>query len=242
MRFITKCSEIYSLEFLFRMRFDIITLFPEMFSAIKEEGVIARAIKKSIISINEWQLRDFSENKYKNVDDKAYGGGAGMVMQVKPIRDCIKKIKEQEPETKVIYLSPQGEPLNQNLVEKLSSFESLTLLCGRYEGVDERIIKNDVDLEVSIGDYVISGGELAAMVLIDSVSRRLPNVLGNKDSLNDSFVNNLLDYPHYTRPESIDGDIVPEVLLSGNQAKIDAWRLEQAKHKTRQKRPDLLSN
>ena len=224
------------------MRFDIITLFPEMFSAIKEEGVIARAIKQSVISINEWQLRDFSENKYKNVDDKAYGGGAGMVMQVKPIRDCIKKIKEQEPETKVIYLSPQGDPLNQNLVEKLSSFESLTLLCGRYEGVDERIIKNDVDLEVSIGDYVISGGELAAMVLIDSVSRRLPNVLGNKDSLNDSFVNNLLDYPHYTRPESIDGDIVPEVLLSGNQAKIDAWRLEQAKHKTRQKRPDLLSN
>ena len=224
------------------MRFDIITLFPEMFSAIKEEGVIARAIKKSIISINEWQLRDFSENKYKNVDDKAYGGGAGMVMQVKPIRDCIKKIKEQEPETKVIYLSPQGEPLNQNLVEKLSSFESLTLLCGRYEGVDERIIKNDVDLEVSIGDYVISGGELAAMVLIDSVSRRLPNVLGNKDSLNDSFVNNLLDYPHYTRPESIDGDIVPEVLLSGNQAKIDAWRLEQAKNKTKQKRPDLLSS
>ncbi len=224
------------------MRFDIITLFPEMFSAIKEEGVIARAIKKSIISINEWQLRDFSENKYKNVDDKAYGGGAGMVMQVKPIRDCIKKIKEQEPETKVIYLSPQGDPLNQNLVEKLSSFESLTLLCGRYEGVDERIIKNDVDLEVSIGDYVISGGELAAMVLIDSVSRRLPNVLGNKDSLNDSFVNNLLDYPHYTRPESIDGDIVPEVLLSGNQAKIVAWRLEQAKNKTKQKRPDLLSS
>ena len=224
------------------MRFDIITLFPEMFSAIKEEGVIARAIKKSIISINEWQLRDFSENKYKNVDDKAYGGGAGMVMQVKPIRDCIKKIKEREPETKVIYLSPQGDPLNQNLVEKLSSFESLTLLCGRYEGIDERVIDNDVDFEVSIGDYVISGGELAAMVLIDSVSRRLPNVLGNKDSLNDSFVNNLLDYPHYTRPESIDGDIVPEVLLSGNQAKIDAWRLEQAKHKTRQKRPDLLSN
>ena len=224
------------------MRFDIITLFPEMFSAIKEEGVIARAIKKSIISINEWQLRDFSENKYKNVDDKAYGGGAGMVMQVKPIRDCIKKIKEQDPETKVIYLSPQGETLNQNLVEKLTSFESLTLLCGRYEGVDERIIENDVDYEVSIGDYVISGGELAAMVLIDSVSRRLPNVLGNKDSLNDSFVNNLLDYPHYTRPESIDGDLVPEVLLSGNQAKIDAWRLEQAKKKTKQKRPDLLSS
>ena len=224
------------------MRFDIITLFPEMFSAIKEEVVIARAIKKSVISIEEWQLRDFSENKYKNVDDKAYGGGAGMVMQVKPIRDCIKKIKEREPKTKVIYLSPQGEPLNQNLVEKLSSFKSLTLLCGRYDGVDERIIENDVDYEVSIGDYVISGGELAAMVLIDSVSRRLPNVLGNKDSLNDSFVDNLLDYPHYTRPESIDGDIVPKVLLSGNQARIDAWRIEEAKNKTKQKLPDLLSS
>ena len=221
------------------MRFDIITLFPEMFSAIKEEGVIARAIKKSIISINEWQLRDFSENKYKNVDDKAYGGGAGMVMQVKPIRDCIKKIKEQEPETKVIYLSPQGEPLNQNLVEKLSSFESLTLLCGRYEGVDERIIENDVDLEVSIGDYVISGGELAAMIVIDAISRRLPDVLGNEDSLKDSFTDNLLEYPHYTRPEVVDGHSVPEVLLSGNQAKIDAWRLEQSIKRTKQKRPDL---
>jgi len=224
------------------MRFDIITLFPEMFSAIKEEGVIARAIKKSIISITTWQLRDFSLNKYKNVDDKSYGGGAGMVMQVQPIRDCIIEIKKQNPKTKVIYLSPQGKKLDQDLVEKLTTYDSLTMLCGRYEGIDERVIENDIDYEVSIGDYVISGGELAAMVLIDSVSRRLPNVLGNKDSLNDSFANNLLDYPHYTRPESIDGDLVPEVLLSGNQAKIDAWRLEQAKKKTQQKRPDLLSN
>ena len=224
------------------MKFDIITLFPEMFSAIKEEGVISRALKKSIISIREWQLRDFSNNKYKNVDDKPYGGGAGMVMQVKPIRDCLRKIKEQEPETKVIYLSPQGQTLNQKLVEKLASFGSLTLLCGRYEGVDERIIENDIDYEVSIGDYVISGGELAAMVLIDSVSRRIAGVLGNKDSLNDSFSNNLLDYPHYTRPESIDGESVPEVLLSGNQAKIDAWRQEQAIKKTKQKRPDILSS
>ena len=224
------------------MRFDIITLFPEMFSAIKEEGVVARAIKKSIISINEWQLRDFSENKYKNVDDKPYGGGAGMVMQVKPIRDCLAKIKEFEPDTKVIYLSPQGEPLNQKLVEELTKFDSLTLLCGRYEGVDERVIENDVDFEVSIGDYVISGGELASMVLIDAVSRRLDNVLGNKDSLNDSFADKLLDYPHYTRPESIDGESVPEVLLSGNQAKIDAWRQEQAMKKTKQKRPDILSS
>ena len=224
------------------MKFDIITLFPEMFSAIKEEGVISRALKNSIISIREWQLRDFSSNKYKNVDDKPYGGGAGMVMQVKPIRDCLAKIKELEPNTKVIYLSPQGEPLNQKLVEKLTSFESLTLLCGRYEGVDERIIENDIDFEVSIGDYVISGGELASMVLIDAVSRRLDSVLGNKDSLNDSFTNNLLDHPHYTRPETVDGDSVPDVLLSGNQAKIDAWRQEQSIKKTKQKRPDILSS
>ena len=224
------------------MKFDIITLFPEMFSAIKEEGVISRALKNSIISIREWQLRDFSSNKYKNVDDKPYGGGAGMVMQVKPIRDCLAKIKELEPDTKVIYLSPQGQPLNQKLVEELTKFDSLTLLCGRYEGVDERVIENDVDFEVSIGDYVISGGELASMVLIDAVSRRLDNVLGNKDSLNDSFAGNLLDYPHYTRPESIDGESVPEVLLSGNQAKIDAWRQEQAMKKTKQKRPDILSS
>jgi len=224
------------------MKFDIITLFPEMFSAIKEEGVISRALKNSIILIREWQLRDFSSNKYKNVDDKPYGGGAGMVMQVKPIRDCLAKIKELEPNTKVIYLSPQGQPLNQKLVEELTKFDSLTLLCGRYEGVDERVIENDVDFEVSIGDYVISGGELASMVLIDAVSRRLDNVLGNKDSLNDSFADNLLDYPHYTRPESIDGESVPEVLLSGNQAKIDAWRQEQAMKKTKQKRPDILSS
>ena len=224
------------------MKFDIITIFPEMFSAIKEEGVISRALKNSIISIREWQLRDFSSNKYKNVDDKPYGGGAGMVMQVKPIRDCLAKIKELEPDTKVIYLSPQGQPLNQKLVEELTKFDSLTLLCGRYEGVDERVIETDVDFEVSIGDYVISGGELASMVLIDAVSRRLDNVLGNKDSLNDSFAGNLLDYPHYTRPESIDGESVPEVLLSGNQAKIDAWRQEQAMKKTKQKRPDILSS
>ena len=222
------------------MKFDIITLFPEMFSAIKDEGVISRALKNSIISIREWQLREFSTNKYKNVDDKLYGGGAGMVMQVKPIRDCLRKIKEQQPDTKVVYLSPQGEPLNQKLVEKLAAFESLTLLCGRYEGVDERIIENDIDYEVSIGDYVISGGELAAMVVIDAISRRLPGVLGNEVSLKDSFTDNVLDYPHYTRPEVIDGQTVPDVLLSGNQAKIDAWRLEQTIKKTKQKRPDLL--
>ena len=222
------------------MKFDIITLFPEMFSAIKEEGVIARAIKKSLISINTWQLREFSSNKYKNVDEKPYGGGAGMVIQVKPIRDCISKIKQSSPNTKVIYLSPQGKKLDQNLVEELTTFESITMLCGRYEGIDERVIENDIDFEISIGDYVISGGELAAMVVIDAISRRLPGVLGNEVSLKDSFTDNVLDCPHYTRPEVIDNQAVPEVLLSGNQAKIDAWRLEQSIKKTKQKRPDLL--
>ena len=222
------------------MKFDIITLFPEMFSAIKEEGVIARAMKKSLISINTWQLRDFSSNNYRNVDEKPYGGGAGMVIQVKPIRDCISKIKQSSPNTKVIYLSPQGKKLDQNLVEELTTFESITMLCGRYEGVDERVIENDIDFEISIGDYVISGGELAAMVVIDAISRRLPGVLGNEVSLKDSFTDNLLDCPHYTRPEVIDGQTVPEVLLSGNQAKINAWRKEQSIKKTKQKRPDLL--
>ena len=222
------------------MKFDIITLFPEMFSAIKEEGVIARAMKKSLISINTWQLRDFSSNNYRNVDEKPYGGGAGMVIQVKPIRDCISKIKQSSPNTKVIYLSPQGKKLDQKLVEELATFESITMLCGRYEGIDERVIENDIDFEISIGDYVISGGELAAMVVIDAISRRLPGVLGNEVSLKDSFTDNVLDCPHYTRPEVIDNQAVPEVLLSGNQAKIDAWRLEQSIKNTKQKRPDLL--
>ncbi|VVH60952.1 tRNA (guanine(37)-N(1))-methyltransferase (EC [uncultured Gammaproteobacteria bacterium] len=222
------------------MRFDIITLFPEIFCAITKEGVIARGIKKSLLSVNTWQLRDFSDNKHRNIDDAPYGGGAGMVMQVKPIRDCIRKIKQENPNTTVVYLSPQGEKLDNKLVVELSKLETLTLLCGRYEGVDERIIDSDVDKEISIGDYVISGGELAAMVLIDTVSRQISGVLGNQDSLNDSFADGLLDYPHYTRPETIDGQSVPEVLLSGHQAKIDAWRTEQAEQSTHKKRPDLL--
>jgi len=221
------------------MQFNIITLFPEMFSAIKEEGIIARAIKKSLVSINTWQLRDFSSNKYKNVDDKPYGGGAGMILQVKPIRDCITEIKNSMPKTKVVYLSPQGRRLDQGLVDELIELESLTLLCGRYEGIDERVIENDIDLEISIGDYVISGGELAAMVVIDAVSRHLPGVLGNESSLKDSYKDDLLDYPHYTRPEVIDGQAVPKVLLSGNQAKIDEWRSKESIIKTKEKRPDL---
>ncbi|MEO1940798.1 MAG: tRNA (guanosine(37)-N1)-methyltransferase TrmD [Candidatus Thioglobus sp.] len=222
------------------MQFDVITLFPDMFSAITNEGVVARGIKKSLLSIDTWQLREFSQNKYRNVDDKPYGGGAGMVMQVMPIRSCIKEIRKKSPKTQVIYLSPQGQKLTHSLALQLSKLDSLTLLCGRYEGVDERVIEQDVDMEVSIGDYVISGGELAAMVLIDSVSRLLPDVLGNQDSLNDSFANGLLDYPHYTRPEVVDGQKVPDVLLSGHQANIDAFREAQALKNTQKKRQDLL--
>ena len=217
------------------MRFDVITLFPDMFKAITTEGIVARAIKKSLLSINTWQLREFSENKYKNVDSKPYGGGPGMVMQVKPIRRCITKIKKINPNTKIIYLSPQGKVLTQDIIKKLLNFDSLTLLCGRYAGVDERVVQYNVDFEISIGDYVISGGELAAMVLIDSISRQINGVLGNKDSLNDSFANKLLDYPNYTRPLEIDGQKVPTVLLSGHQANIDSWRLKKAEEKTRQK-------
>ncbi|CAB9539904.1 tRNA (guanine(37)-N(1))-methyltransferase (EC 2.1.1.228) [uncultured Gammaproteobacteria bacterium] len=223
------------------MRFDVITLFPEMFSAITDEGVIARGIKKSLLSINTWQLRDFSHNKHRNIDDAPYGGGAGMVMQVKPIRDCLSKIKQNNSDTTVIYLSPQGQKLDNNMVIELSKLKSITLLCGRYEGIDERIIQHDIDREISIGDYVISGGELGAMVVIDAVSRQILGVLGNQDSLNDSFVNGLLDYPHYTRPETIDNQSVPAVLLSGHQANIDIWRAEQVKKNTQKKRPDLLN-
>ena len=222
------------------MRFDIITLFPEMFSAIKDEGVVARAINKSLVSINTWQLRDYSNNKYRNVDDKPYGGGAGMVIMVKPIRECIKQIKQEAPSTKVIYLSPQGQKLTHKLAENLTNIESLTLLCGRYEGIDERVIERDIDMEISIGDYVISGGELAAMVLMDAVSRQLTGVLGNQHSVKDSFFEDILDYPQYTRPVEIDGQKVPEVLLSGHQANIDKWRKEKSIENTKKKREDLI--
>ncbi len=211
-----------------------------MFSAIKGEGVIARAAKKSIISINTWQLRDYSKNKYKNIDDKPYGGGAGMVMMVKPIRDCIGKIKKEIPNTRVIYLSPQGQKLTHQLAEDLSTLESITLLCGRYEGIDERVIESDIDMEISIGDYVISGGELAAMVLIDAVSRQIPGVLGNSSSVRDSFLDDILDHPQYTRPEEINGQRVPEVLLSGHQGNINKWRKDKSIENTLLKRKDLI--
>ena len=223
------------------MRFDIITIFPEMFSAIRDEGVIARGIKDSLISIHTWQLRDFSKNKYRNVDDRPYGGGPGMVMQVQPIRDCIGAIKKEIPNTRVIYLSPQGRKLDQSLISELLKYENITLLCGRYEGIDQRVIDHDVDMEVSIGDYVISGGELAAMVLIDSMGRQVKGVLGNSKSTQDSFFDGNLEYPQYSRPEEIDRQKVPDVLLSGHQKNIDTWREEHAKLNTSSKRKDLLN-
>ncbi len=224
------------------MIFNVITLFPKMFDAIKQEGIIARAIEKNIMALNIWQLREFSDNKYKNIDDKPYGGGAGMVMQVKPIRACIQAIKKQQPNinTTVIYLSPQGKPLTQTLVKKLSNIASITLLCGRYQGVDERIIEQDVDMEISLGDFVLSGGEIPAMALIDSIGRQLPAVLGNQESLCESFENNLLEPPLYTRPESIDNQSVPAILLSGHKANITQYQQQQALLATQKKRPDLL--
>jgi tRNA (guanine37-N1)-methyltransferase len=217
------------------MIFNIITIFPQMFDAIRNEGVIARAIKNDILTLNLYQLRDFSKNKYKNIDDAPYGGGGGMVMMVQPIRDCLAQIKQKNPDTTVIYLSPQGKKLTHNLAVELSQKQNLTLLCGRYEGVDQRVIEHDVDMELSIGDFVVSGGELPAMVAIDAISRQISGVLGNAASLQDSFVDDMLDYPHYTRPEIIDNQSVPEVLLSGNLAKIDAWRAEQAELATKTK-------
>ena len=211
------------------MIFNAITLFPKMFDAITSEGIIARAISKKIININLFQLRDFADNKHNNIDDSPYGGGGGMVMQVAPIRKCIQKIKQQTPDTTVIYLSPQGVKFDAKMAIKLAKIPNITLLCGRYEGVDERIIEHDIDIEISVGDFVVSGGELPAMILIDAISRQVDGVLGNANSLNDSFqTSDLLDYPHYTRPSEINGQKVPEVLLSGDDKKIKEWRKNMA--------------
>lgn len=223
------------------MNFDVITLFPAMFDAIKQEGIIARAMEKNIIRMRLWQLRDFSDNKYRCIDDKPYGGGAGMVMQVKPIRTCINNIKAKQSDTKVIYLSPQGKPLTQKLVQDLAKLSAITLLCGRYQGVDERVIEHDIDLEVSLGDFILSGGEIAAMALIDSIGRQLPDVLGNEDSKCESFSNNLLSPPLYTRPQIIDGQQVPKVLLSGDAKKISAYNQQQSLKNTQKKRPKMVN-
>lgn len=220
---------------------DVITLFPEMFEPVLQYGVIGRAVSDELIGFRSWNPRDYTEDKHNTVDDRPYGGGPGMVMMVEPVCHAIAEAKQAQPDAKVIYLSPQGRRLEQGGVKELSNRSGMILISGRYEGIDQRIIDAEVDEEWSIGDYVLSGGELAAMVMIDSVCRTLPGVLGHEDSANeDSFVDGLLDYPHYTRPEQIAGHAVPDVLLSGHHESIRLWRLKQALGKTWQCRPDLI--
>jgi len=224
------------------MRFDVITLFPEMMEALAA-GVIGRAKAQQLIKLHLWNPRDYTQDVHKTVDDRPYGGGPGMVMKIAPLDAAICDARLANPSAKVIYLSPQGEPFTQEMAKNLSTSEGLILLCGRYEGIDERLLQKQVDQEISIGDYVLSGGELPAMVMIDAISRLIPGVLGHADSAEqDSFVNGLLDCPHYTRPEVLDGEKVPEVLLSGNHAAIEKWRLQQALVRTRERRPDLFNN
>lgn len=225
------------------MRFDVLTLFPEMFEAVLGSSIIGRAIKNRIIEVNLINIRDYSEDKHKRVDDYPYGGGAGMVMQPEPIYNAYVNItKSLKYKPKVIYLTPQGKVFNQNMAKEMSkNNKHLILLCGHYEGVDERIIEEIVDMEISIGDYVLTGGEIPAIVLIDTISRLIPNVLGHENSAaEESLVNGLLEYPHYTRPHKFRRREVPEILLSGNHANIEKWKMEQSIIRTIQKRPDLI--
>ncbi len=221
------------------MQFDVLTLFPEMFN-ILNESIIGRAQEKELININLVNIRDFSKDKHKKVDDTPYGGGAGMVMQADVVYDAYKSVANDK--AKVIYLTPQGKKLNQKKVEELSKEKHLILLCGHYEGIDQRVIDKIVDEETSIGDYVLTGGEIPAMVLIDSVSRYVKGVLKDDSIKEESFSNNLLEYPQYTRPEVFEGQSVPEILLTGNHKEIDKWRKEQSLKMTLEKRPDILEN
>ena len=219
------------------MKFNVLTLFPEMFSAL-DESIIGRGKEKGLIDINLINIRDFSKNKHKKVDDTPYGGGAGMVMEPTVVYDAYCSVKEQN--AKVIYMSPQGKTLNQQIVQDLAKEENIILLCGHYEGIDQRVIDEIVDEEISIGDYVLTGGELPAMVLIDSVSRYVKGVLKDDSIQEESFTNGLLEYPQYTRPEIFLGQRVPEVLLSGHHENIRKWRRNQSLINTYLKRPDLL--
>ncbi|MGF1739426.1 tRNA (guanosine(37)-N1)-methyltransferase TrmD [Photobacterium satsumensis] len=226
------------------MKVGIISLFPDMFNAITNFGVTGQAVKKGLLSVETWNPRDFTHDKHRTVDDRPYGGGPGMLMMVQPLRDAIHTAKQSvDGQAKVIYLSPQGRKLDQAGVEELAQNENLILICGRYEGVDERIIQQEVDEEWSIGDFVLTGGELPAMTLVDAVVRFVPGVLGDFASAEeDSFANGLLDCPHYTRPEMLDGQEVPKVLLSGNHKDISRWRLKQSLGRTWLRRPELLEN
>lgn len=229
------------------LQFDVVTLFPQMFDALSRYGITSRALENGIYDLKLWNPRDFTTDNYKTVDDRPYGGGPGMVMLAEPLSKAINAARARQQQagvtkSKVIHLSPSGRPLTHEMVMQLTKEPGLILLASRYEGVDERLLASEVDEEYSIGDYVLSGGELPAMVLIDAIVRQLPGALGDADSATeDSFVDGLLDCPHYTRPETYRNVKVPEVLMSGNHAKIKQWRLKQSLQRTRAKRPDLLA-
>jgi tRNA (guanine37-N1)-methyltransferase len=227
------------------LRIAVITLFPEMFECFMKSGVVRIALKNGALKPEFINPRDFTTDSYKTVDDYAYGGSAGMIMKPEPLAAAVKKVKSSACFSKapVFFFSPQGKTLNQEMIKSYKSYTSMILLCGHYKGVDERVRQLFVDQEISLGDYVLSGGELAAMVFMDVITRLLPNVLGNIDSANeDSFMNGLLDCPRYTRPEDFNNIKVPQVLLSGNHAKIKAWERAQSLKRTLERRPDLLNN
>ena len=221
------------------MKFDVLTLFPEMFEPLKQ-SIIKRAVEKNLIDINLINIRDFSEDKHNKVDDTPYGGGAGMLMKPDVVDRAYNSIKSEN--AKVIYLTPQGKTLNQRIVRDLSKQEHLILLCGHYEGIDQRVLDKIVDEEISIGDYVLTGGELPAMVLIDSVSRYVDGVLSDESTDEESFSNGLLEYPQYTRPEVFNDVKVPDVLISGHHENIRKWRRERSLENTFKKRPEMLEN
>lgn len=221
------------------MKIDVLTLFPEMFESLNV-GILKKAQDNGLFSVNVTNIRDYSKDKHHKVDDTPFGGGAGMVMTPQPLHDAINQV-DKDHKAKRIYLSPKGKTLSQKLVEDLSKEQSIMLVCGSYEGIDQRIIDLDIDLELSIGDYVLTGGELAAMVVINAVSRYIDGVLGNSESTNEeSFSNGLLEYPQYTHPQEFEGLKVPEVLLSGNHQNIAKWRYEKQLEITKDRRPDLL--
>jgi len=225
------------------LRFDVVTLMPDFFEIMKGQGVTGRAFSRGLAELALWNPRDYTHDVHRTVDDRPYGGGPGMVMKYEPLKAALDEAKATSPESSVVYLSPQGKRLDQPLVSRFAGRKGLILLSGRYEGIDERLIESDVDEEVSIGDFVLSGGEFAAMVLMDAVIRLLPGVLGDADSAEqDSFSDGLLDCPHYTRPEEIAGRRVPEVLMSGNHEAIRRWRHMQALGRTWLRRPDLLQD